>query len=278
VTAAWLTPLLDRLSARGAELLPPQVKQLPTGIDERLADLWRATNGMRDPVPPPLAAFLLSPDQAITTTANWKATGWLPEGMPDFIAIAGDYSGNHAIVFGRGDIFGMVGVLDHDEVLPVPTFAGLRSFLAALARSAAISLPELAEMEPELPRRTRPAARVAEAEGTLFTARRNRFVHKRAALDAFVAMQFLPTDSPAQLRPFLDSEDPWVQERACKIIGELRLEAGIPWLEELAQDGEHQNLPITCISALRRWQAPAARAALERLRPLLDEKYKAYFG
>lgn len=266
MSAARLAHALAQIGER-ARLAPPSGSS-----SGPLRDLHEACDGTAGNE---LAANLLSQRGSREATASIATR----EGWESFVLFAADASGNFAGVCAPpeqsrwGPLAGMVCIFDHDDERVAPAFTSVASFVERLASSDAV---DLLGLPTDYPRIDRAPADHAERERALFELYRNRYAEKRDRSDAWIALALAPGELSA-LEPFLTDRDAWVQEQACIVAAKLCGDAAIPVLSRLAVEGAAPNLPITCLSALRRMKTPDASRALEDLRPALGGAFGAYF-
>jgi hypothetical protein len=78
---------------------------------------------------------------------------------------------------------------------------------------------------------------------------------------SYQIISLTPFEQTADLLLFLRSEDDYIQEKACQVLGKRRYAAAIPKLAEMAKTG-FGNAPGAAVSALSMIQTPEALAVL----------------
>ncbi len=185
-----------------------------------------------------------------------------------------DDNSNYAGAFLEGPLFGMVAFMDHEELMPVPVYSSVSSFLTALVASPEKDWSELAH---EYPRVTLAKNHEMERDRTvrdLFVSRHER--DQENVWAAHVALQFVARGDFELVRGYLKSTDMWIQEAACYVTGRLKIDELVGDLEHVALDGMH-NGRIRSILALKQIETARSNDALIRLRPRLGREFEPYF-
>src|SRR5262249_32700541 len=98
----------------------------------------------------------------------------------------------------------------------------------------------------------------------------------RYRADAHAAMQLSHPDDMETFANLLDSEDMWISEKMCRIVGIRRYRPAINRMVEVAI-AKGGNRIIAAIVALRAWPEEEALSALRELKGRLGKNYDAYF-
>lgn len=187
-----------------------------------------------------------------------------------------DDESNYAGLYVSGPAAGRICVIDHEEPDTSPLYRSLASFYQALGGAA-----EAGQDAYEL-RETLGSSEDTAEEQAADLALSEHYVERHAAetdpdkkqATAFAAMQLLPHSETHRLLDWLRSEDMWIQERACVLLGRRGYEAAIPALAEVARTGKH-NGRVAALTALRDFGAPA-REEVARLRKELEPQWLTY--
>jgi hypothetical protein len=89
---------------------------------------------------------------------------------------------------------------------------------------------------------------------------------------AFSYMALTPPDRTADIIPFTESPDMWIQARACEILGHRRAEWAIPQLLRVIESGGHNGIGAA-IAALGRIGTSSGRDALVALKRQAKQGY-----
>jgi hypothetical protein len=271
----------DELERFGAEPSPPatdaQIQELEKALGHplppELQALYREHNGLKEPGALPL--WLMSTKESAKTNRTMRRDGFFPEELRFFWT---DDQSTYAALYVTGPAAGRVCVIEHEEPDPSPVFRSVASFYQAMYRAAEagqdayelLHQPGGPETEgtPE-----EQAADLALSEEYAARVAAESDPEKRRSL-AFAAMQLLPPSEAHRLLGWLRSDDMWIQERACELLGRRRLVEAIPALAEIARNGMH-NGRVAALTALREFGAPAAEV-VARLRKELEPQWQIY--
>lgn len=241
------------------------------------------------PLPSPVAALydapdpigpvhdlmrLLSPAEAIET--NRALREFDSERDPDFYFFWTDDNSNFAGVYLSGELAPRVALYDHEEPSDTPAYFGVESFQAARALGAESGLAwyELTADYPVVGAAASPHAEADRALAHKYLQAYREDPANRQRL-AFLAMNLLPPDETESICELMSSEDMWVQERACQVVGLRKHQPAITRLKQVAIGGLHTGR-VAAILALKKMETPEARGVLEELRDQLDWDYSLY--
>lgn len=273
----------DELNQHGAVLNPPatdaQLQELESALDcslpSELRALYLQHDGMQDPGDFPFR--LMSTEDVVETHRAMREEGLVPEEIRFFWT---DDQSNYAALYVSGPASGRVCVVDHEEPDTTPLFRSVTSFYRALGAAAEngqdwyelLQQPGGPETEgtPE-----EQAADLALAEDYFQRYAGTEDPRQRQAF-AFAGMQLLPPSETSRLLDWLRSEDMWIQERACTLLGRRGYAEAIPALAEVARTGKH-NGRVAALTALRKFGAPA-QEEVTRLRNELEPQWHIYLG
>ncbi len=217
---------------------------------------------------------LMEPSEAIEHTKALRGS-WMNLNS-DILLLWTDDNSNYAGVFFQGDLAPRVAIIDHEETEDTPRFFSVESFEAA--RNAGIDQDQpWYEFLPDYP--------VTSAEYPMHDTDRElalkyladyRRRPDKARHLAFYALNLLPPGDTPIVCEFLWSDDMWVQERVCAIIGHRRYAPATQDLHEMALRGSH-NGRIAAILALKKIRSPDARECLASLKRDLGDSFAPYF-
>lgn len=274
-----MTP--EELAAFGASAHPPaseaELRKLEAELGCRLpADLralYLQHNGMAERGDLPFR--LMTTEEVASTDRDLREVIEVPDELRCFWT---DDESNYAATYVSGPAAGRVCLLAHEEPDPSPLFRSVSAFYRALELAAAaghdyyelretLDGPEWAGTPAEQ------AADLALAEWYFSQYGAESDPGRKQNL-AFAGMQLLPRSESHRLLEWLRSEDMWIQERACELLGRRGLTEAIPALVEVARAGKH-NGRVAALTALRKFGAPAAEE-VARLRNELEPQWQIY--
>jgi len=190
-------------------------------------------------------------------------------GLPDSIVpFWTDDQSNYAALYVRGPLASRVCFVDHDEIDLVPAYVSVESFSRAAAAAAGPDT-DWSEMPRDYPRLS-PSPLDAE-ESALASSLRTAAVDSDDDTRAYLlhcAMVLTPANESDTLRADLCDRDMWVQERACTLLGQRRVERAIEDLVRVAREGMH-NGRLAAIRALGDIGTETCRQRLEELEQIL---------
>lgn len=183
-----------------------------------------------------------------------------------------DENSNYAGAFQNGPLEGWVFFLDHEETMTVPRFRDDHAFRSWQAK---ISDADFLNTPTDYPRLE---AAVTDSEDLALAQHYRRIWCNGgpgSRIAAWRSLALLPVDSTSTAVEFLQSDDPWVQEAAVKLLGERRFLAAADSLMKVALQGSH-NGRLAALVAFRNWGAAGA-SYLRELKPQLPATYWGYF-
>jgi len=187
-----------------------------------------------------------------------------------------DDQSNYAGAFLAYPMSDRVFFLNHDEPDTSPRFRSIESFLVALLAGARSSA-DWFDLPTEYPR-TR-SGPIQETDDLLATHLLDGLDTRPEQEKAQVSMYALNVLSPNRLDlvlPFLRSEDMWVQERACQILGAWNCTAAVDELVRVAHGGMH-NGKVAAVLALKRIGTIDAVRAVAQLKSSMGKGYEWLF-
>ena len=104
---------------------------------------------------------------------------------------------------------------------------------------------------------------------------KNEYDEEKKQYFAFCAMNLLPMSETENLLEFTKSEDMWVQEKACELIGKKKYEPGISILVDVVKHGMH-NGKMASMIALRNFKTKESEKEVKNLYQEVEEGYKIY--
>jgi hypothetical protein len=273
---------LNALRGLGAELNPParaaELNTLQQVLGQQLPDdlrtLYEDHGGIRSRFRLPMR--MLSPAEVADTLSGVR------ENFPNLLDECAslfwtDDNSNYGGVFLAGSLRGRVFFLDHEEPNDAPRFCNVHSFcrsmLAAIER-------EWVEMATDYPRLANPADIESDEDRAIAVT----YLHRLEAAQspdeysrlAHHALNLLPPLDFALALPLFGSDDMWVQERACQVMGLWRCAEAIPDLLRVGQTGMG-NGRVAAVRALQRIDTVDARQALEVLQAEMGSRYEWLF-
>lgn len=269
----------EELEPFGAEFRSPATE----------AQLQELEKALGVPLPPDLRALYFQhngmkergelPFRLLTTKEAAKTHRALRRLFPDEIRFFWtDDESNYAGLYVSGPAAGRICLIDHEEPDTSPVCRSLAVFYQALrvAAEAGQDAYELREAMGE------PASEgTAEEQAADLALAEHYFAQYAAVTDpdqqqshAFAGMQLLPKSETHRLLDWLRSDDMWIQERACTLLGRRGYTEAIPALAEVARTGKH-NGRVAALTVLRDFGAPA-RDEVTRLRKELEPQWLTY--
>jgi hypothetical protein len=238
---------LNTLRSLGAELNPParatELNTLQRVLGQELSSdlrtLYEDHGGIRSRSRLPMR--MLSPTEVADTLLAVR------ENFPDLLdESAGlfwtDDNSNYVGVFLVGPLCGRVFFLDHEEPTDAPRFRNVHSFCRSML--GAID-HEWVEVATDYPRLVNPADIESDEDRLLAIAylRRLGTTHSPDEYSrlAHHALNLLPPLDFTLALPLFGSDDMWVQERTCQVMGHWRCAEAIPDLIRVGQTGMHNG-------------------------------------
>lgn len=275
-----MEPILLQFTSLGAVLNPPatgaQLGDLETAaactLPEELRSLYRQADGMSEAGTLPLRWMPL--DEVRRDLDVLREAEMTTE---EIRALWTDDQGNYAAVYVDGSLRGRICFLDHEEVDPTPAYADLAAFREALLQAARAGQGwyEMLQARPAPPALSpQDEKELALALDYLEQAGAAKDAKKRCKL-LFKAMELFPASETHRIQPFLQDDDMWVQERACRLLGKRRYVPAIPAIADVARRGKH-NGKIGAMVALREWDHPEAAAQCAQLLEEIDPNWAIY--
>lgn len=216
---------------------------------------------------------LMTAAEAMEAQEFFVKGGYTPEKAALFWT---DDQSNYAGAFLANPMADRVFFLSHDEPDTSPRFRSVNGFLVALL-SGAKSAEDWFDLPTDYPRTE--AVPAVEADDTLAADLLSGLdalpEHQRAQ----VSMYVLNLLSPARVdlvTPFLRSDDMWVQERACEVLGAWKCVEAVDELVRVAQGGMH-NGKTAAVLALKKIRTPEAAGAVKRLKSSMGKGYEWLF-
>ena len=242
---------------------------LQVKLPEDLVSLYGNHNGAADRGKLPWR--LLPTCEAEAMNAELRRERILP---PEVSLFWTDDEGDFAGIYFAGPLTGNVCFIDHEDPDFTPRFKTLKRFLNAVITAAKFG-HSWREMPSDYPCSKNESD--AESLQQLLTQFRSVTDFRERCQLAFDIMALTPLERTADLLPFLDDEDLWVQERAAEHLGKRRYAPAIPLLVKVAQRdaGRVPNAQIGAIVALGRMKSAEG---LESLLGLADtiQRFHSY--
>jgi hypothetical protein len=264
--------------AAGLEDLQRNVSQLPLEVSQ----VYSHIGGMRRS--PRFPLYLMRPGEVAATVQEFRLAGQTlhDAGLASF----GD--GEHAILLfsdGNGNYLGLHlkapfaprgFILDHEEPNLEPRFKSLASMLDALAQSVDREECYFGDMPTDYPAIEPALVNADDRELSLQLL--NQYYHDphKYRADAHAAMQLSHPHDMETFANLLDSEDMWISEKMCRIVGLRRYRPAINRMVEVAI-AKGGNRIIATIVALRGWPDEEALSALRVIKGRLGKAYDPYF-
>jgi hypothetical protein len=271
VDTSGMKNYLNTLRSLGAELNPPasatELNTLQRVLGQELSSdlrtLYEDHGGIRSRSRLPMR--MLSP----TEVANTLLT--IRENFPDLLdETAGlfwtDDNSNYGGVFLAGHLCGRVFFLDHEEPNDAPRFRNVHSFCLSMLGA---SDHDWVEMATDYPRLVNPSNIESDEDRLLAIAYLRRLGATQSPDEysrlAHHALNLLPPLDFALALPLCGSDDMWVQERTCQVVGLWRCAEAIPDLIRVGQTGM-RNGRVAAVRALQRICTADAKRAVNVLR------------
>jgi hypothetical protein len=188
-----------------------------------------------------------------------------------------DDNSNYGGVFLARPLSGRVFFLDHEEPNDAPRFRNVQSFCRSML--GAID-HEWVEMATDYPRLTDPADIENDEDRSIAVGYLRRLGATQSPDEysrlAHHALNLLPPQDFALALPLFGSDDMWVQERTCQVMGLWRCVDAIPDLLRVGQTGMG-NGRVAAVRALQRIDTVDARRAVNLLRADMGPQYEWLF-
>jgi len=283
--------LIERFLALGLPVEPALsdqrvqrlAQQLAAEIPAPVQELYRAFGGLPSPSDFPMR--LMPPDEVVEI-ANVLAdqAEWLHPATQARYFWTDDNS-NYAGVFVEGPLVGKVCYLDHDEPDEVARFRTVQRFFEGCLRirEGQDEARDWYELATDYPARSL-SPEEERSDGALADEMRRRLDGADGEEYARIALhvvQLTPPSRTAELMELLHSQSPWVQERACQMMGLRDHAPAIEVLEAIVRADKANNPVIASIYALGRMSDPRARevlVALEKDHPDFDIYFDEALG
>lgn len=271
--SAWITRIEEHLGTA----LVPELRSLYASADGEAGE-----HGRPGPASMGRAMRLLTADDVIEAYDGIRRFVPLRGSAPFW----GGRNGEYAAVYLTGPLTGRVYVIDYDGRNDSVSFRTVNSFVDSLnagvaedadwtdlrtdyyvdteyfIRGAAACKPAT-ETELASDREAVAALRTEYASATIEDERDD--YHYAANI-----MGVTPPSETESMLEFLDSDDMWIQERACNIVGHRRYEPVIKKLGTIAREGTTNGRPAA-MAALGRIGTPAAVAEILESAPHFDK-------
>lgn len=270
--------MIQQIRTAGLELRPGLTeaeltafqKDLGAQLPVDLSSLYADHDGMLRA--PELPMRMLTHVESVRDTSAVRTQ---TDGLLDATAALfwSDDNSNYAGVYLDGLLANRVFLLDHEEPDPTPRFFDVRSFTQRLLAHPGDLIGNDVRDYPAM-RELGPTAAEDRRLGLDFL--RAHAANPEDAQSAFLALALLPPEDTHLLIPLLASQDMWVQERACVVLGKRRSTEATQPLLDVARGGQH-NGQIAAILALKRIGASEVEAALRSLETQLGPTFSPYF-
>jgi len=216
---------------------------------------------------------LLQPEEAVAETVDLRDSWFrLPQ---EILVLWTDDNSNYAGCHVNGDLAPRVVLIHHEELDYAPKFHSPSSFQAA-RRAGYGSERAWVELPTDYPVRSGREYPLLEADRELAFAFLKAYeVNPGNSTSAHYALQLLPYSETEMIFPLLDSDDMWVQEHACNVLGVRQYSAAIDHLRRVAIDGKH-NGRIAALRALSGMSSPEARRVVTELRSVVPPEFHLY--
>jgi hypothetical protein len=264
--------------AAGLEDLQRNVSQLPLEVSQ----VYSQVGGMRRS--PRLPLRLMRPGEVAATVQDFRLAGQTSydAGSAPFgdgehaILLFSDDSGNYLGLHLKAPLAPRGFILDHEEPNFEPRFKSLARMLDALAESVDREECYFGDMPTDYPAIQPALVNADDRKLSLQLLNQHyRDPHKRRA-EAHAAMQLSHPDDMETFANLLDSEDMWISEKMCRIVGMRRYRPAINRMVEVAI-AKGGNRIIATIVALRGWPDEEALSALRVMKGRVGKDYEAYF-
>ena len=272
--------LIVRLDPK--ELKPPapesQIEELSKcgQLPGELLTLYRHHNGMTPGSNLPMRLLSITEaleENPLVLDSEWLERRFLSEDRP--LLCWSDDNSNYAGIFLGGPLQGFLFFLDHEDVDSSPQYSSIASFYSQMLEAGTSGWYEMVREFPRLSSGLRD-----DEELSLARQYRERWWLADTDSDNYftMALRFLallPPGSTAEAKELLLSENMWVQDAACNLLGRRQFLASISELAEVARRGTH-NGKLGALRALRE-MGEAGMGVLNELRPNFPDSYACYF-
>ncbi len=277
--------IIDEIESLNLELRPPASVDLILKLRGEFVDLphelialFQHHNGSDADCYLPMR--LLPIEEVIETTKELRS---IPElvGNKSFQPVFcwTDDNSNYAGIFVDTELSGRVFILDHDDCPAIPAFRSVRSYYEQLliVRKSDQDWYELTRDYPSL--NADDVTFESEADTALARNYLDLYLSgdpENDSIWAFYAMALSGFKDSELIMQLLDSSNMWVQERACKLLGQRRCVAAIPRLRDVALNGMHNGRSASVL-ALKNMNTPEASKVISELKPKMENKFGYLF-
>jgi hypothetical protein len=264
-------------------------KSLNCELHKEIFALYKSHNGMKHSDIFPFRLMEISEILELHEFADWQSELKRPlDGSDELHIFWTDDNSNYAGLYTSGKLKDKICFIDHDEIDLSPLFDSMYSFYESLLRIAEENsikiksesyedLTDWDEMKTDFPILDTSSENIKNFELAKY------FIKKYASENdkykkrhfAFCAMNLLPMSETVRIIDFVNSDDMWIQERACELIGKKHYEKGIPILVEIAKNGMN-NGKVASLSALRNFKTEETEKEIEKLFAKIEDGYKIY--
>lgn len=163
----------------------------------------------------------------------------------DLVPLFTDDNSNYAAVYVAGAMKGKICYLDHEETDISPVFRSINSFVQAIRLN-----PELGwyDMPKDYPVFLEESDVEQSSDDWAVVEQIKDFIDHENEMDddyrtnlLFCIMGLTPKTHLDKIIQYLYDEDMWVQERACKILGDHKYKPAEGHLEKIMEDGMHNS-------------------------------------
>lgn len=259
-------------------------------LPDTLIRLYRHCNGtkIKKGVELPFNLMTLEEVRELLTFSDWYYEE-LQKNLQDndkICAFWSDGNSNYAAVYLSGLLEGKICFIDHEETDLSPVFRDFTNFYQSIFEIHALNLRQPSaesgwwDMKTDYPKLVKDENEEFYFEDLLLAEKfielfREETGYEKKQHLAFCAMNLLPLSETDKILEFVRSDDMWIQERACQLLGEKKSEKAIPVLAEVARSGNH-NGKIAAMIALRNFNTQESKFEIERLLNEVEDDYRIY--
>ncbi|MEW6130911.1 MAG: SMI1/KNR4 family protein [Acidobacteriota bacterium] len=275
-----MNEVITRMPGLGVLLNKPctasQITQLESALNcvlpEGVRLLYQHHDGMKDQSSFPVR--MMSAKEVIETHSSLVAVGRLTDEVRVFWI--DEFAGNYMGIYVTGLLKDKICYLDHEEIDFSPVYRTVESFYAAGidAMASGEDWYQMAKDYPILEAESEEEQDSVIAKQLLAKLEEPTNDENQTNL-ALCVMNILPMSQTHRLFKFAESNNMWIQERACELLGKKRITEAIPLLSLVARNGTH-NGRIASMVALRNFNTVEADKEIATLINVLGLEWSIY--